>query len=136
MERQGTTSWKDELDGLLREGYSLWEETALPPVPEKERYAAGQALAEVFAGEKFLPLAAACQSFYWFRRLHAGPEGTTPAGILLGDYFFSRFSQCMIPLDSPRLVDAFAAFLTRDAQTGREDYLAFVRGLPAVVAPC
>lgn len=81
-------------------------------------------------------LEAACACFARFRELHAEPEQTAET-VLLGDYYFSLFSSHLIPLDSVPLIDAFAAYLKRDAVANpgydEEELAAFFQTLPAVL---
>ena len=81
-------------------------------------------------------LEAACACFKKFRQLHAEPVQTAET-VLRGDYYFSLFSSHLIPLDSVPLIDAFAAYLKRDAVAepgyDEEALAAFFRTLPAVL---
>lgn len=134
---------RDSVNNRLAEGYRLWEESGLPLPSGRERALASEALADAYAGPNAAELAAACQCFYYFRKLHGAAEEQPAGATLLGDYFFSRFSKYLIPLDSVPLTDAFADYLKNDirqkgaAQYGRTrdtEYTAFIRGLPAVLA--
>jgi hypothetical protein len=103
------------VDGRLKEGYSMWEETGLPPLGADERYAAADAVGAVYGGLHSGELAAACQCFRLFRALHTRSEEFPAVATLLGDYFFSQFSLLLIPLDNVRLTEAFSDFLATGA---------------------
>ena len=120
---------------LLAEGYHLWSESLLPELSLSERYIAAGEAERVYQGENAAEFSAACQCFYLFRKLHGMVADYPEWATLLGDYFFSQFSKNLIPLDSVALTDAFAAFLSADTQSalGLEEYLNFIRGLPAVM---
>jgi hypothetical protein len=104
-----------DADALLEEGFRLWDEAGLPPLGPKERRAAADAAGAVYLGPHPAAFAAACQCFYLFRALHRRAEAFPEAATLLGDYFFSRFSAHLIPLDSAALIRAFSDCLARDA---------------------
>lgn len=80
-------------------------------------------------------LEAACACFQRFRQLHA-EKAQTPETVLWGDYYFSLFSSYLIPLDSVPLIDAFSAYLKRDARAetvyDEKELAAFFETLPAV----
>lgn len=125
---------KKKAEVLLEEGYKIWESGKLPALPESEKNVALDVALSVCRCEKAVHFAAACQSFYLFRKLHAMVSEHPVWATLLGDYFFSLFSKNLIPIDSVRLTDEFAKFLSDDARipVDKESYLSFVRGLPAV----
>ena len=127
---------RDLVDAALEEGYILWELSGLPCLPTAERYIAADTLASCYNGPHAADLAAACQCFYCFRHLHSMAAEYPAWATLLGDYFFSRFSECLLPLDSVPLTDAFSAYLKSDAQSPGVDiaYLSFMRSLPAVLS--
>lgn len=131
----GGGSLREIIAGQLAEGYELWESTGIPPLPDKERYLASETSLSVYDGENAASLAVACQSFWLFRKLHGFSEEFPIHATLLGDYFFSVFSKNLIPLDSVELNGVFAKFLAGDTlePSGIDDYLEFVRGLPAIL---
>ena len=144
---------REAVDDLLAEGYAFWDNAGLPPISENDRYKVIDVAGLVYEGPHFRQFSAACQSFFLFRKLHnmmseIGLEYKVHT--LLGDYFFSQFSQNLIPLDSIPVIDAFAEYLKKDVcaeKTGKErcassigfnveelaDYIDFVKELPAVM---
>ena len=128
-------AFKREVKEHLDEGYRLWESTDLPAPEEPERYMISDALLAVYQGEHAGNLAALCQCFWLFRKLHGLTEENPVYATLVGDYFFSIFSKNLIPLDSVALNGEFARLLASDAQIpiGIDGYLEFVRNLPAVL---
>lgn len=126
---------KDIIDMKLAEGYRLWDESGIPMPLESERNMAVNELAHLYNGPYAPDLAAACQCFSFFRKLH-GMTGVSPTwATLLGDYFFSQFSKNIIPIDSVLLNDAFSHYLKNDIRSPGDDisYTAFIRTLPAVL---
>ena len=125
----------DDVRKLLEEGYKIWESSGMPMPPDSERYIASDALLSVYRGENAVELATACQCFRLYRRLHEMVGEYPIDATLLGDYFFSVFSKCIIPLDSVPVIDQFAVLLERDTQAAvsEEEYMSFVRGLPMVL---
>ncbi|MBR6349368.1 MAG: hypothetical protein IKR67_02360 [Lachnospiraceae bacterium] len=113
MEKLSKEFIHEEMDKRLGEGYSLWAEFLKDSAPEEYRYIGADAVMEGYDGRHTIDLASACQCFFWFRFLH---EQTDDKALLLGDYFFSRFSHWLIPIDSTPLIDAFSAYLKDDAQ--------------------
>ncbi len=132
------------IDSMLSEGYALWNGFGLEPLGDEELHFVPDRVYFCCSGRHRENLAAACQSFYLFRRLHfmteAGPEQTT----LLGDYFFSSFSRYLIPIDSTRLTDRFSEYLKQDAQEGaggrrafsKETYARFIREISGMEELC
>lgn len=126
---------RKKLDEMLSDGYRLMEETGLEPFAEEERYLALKACLPLDDEQKYLNLAAAGQCVYCFSVLHNRIEENETAATLLGDYFFSRFSHYLIPLDSRELIEAFSSYLqmdTKDCVDGKrifdkERYAAFLR---------
>ncbi len=122
---------------LLSQGYTLWESLGFPPLSQEEQEELPRLALEGFAHPHSQYLAAACQSFALFRTLHGKTEEGDPKAILLGDYFFGIFSQCLIPLDSTWLTLEFSKFLREDTEGGvdgpqafdKEAYGTFVKGL-------
>jgi len=126
---------EDKVRQLLAEGYTIWEASGLPTPTESERYTAADASLLAYSEENAEFLAAACQCFWLFRRLHEMSGQHPVYATLLGDWFFSAFSKSLIPLDSVELNDTFAELLAQDTQTSvsQEEYLRFVRRLPMVL---
>lgn len=120
---------------LLAEGYRMWSNSLLPELKYSECYVGSDAAACAYQGAYAIEFAAACQCFYLFRKLHGLVKEYPTWATLLGDYFFSQFSKHLIPLDSVQLTDSFSRYLTRDTQStqGNEEYLDFIRSLPAVI---
>ena len=134
------TELGQSVEKILEEGYGLWSESGIALPNAKERHLSADALAGLYDGEHAAELAAACQCFYYFRRHHAMTYKYPEWATLLGDYFFSQFSQNLISLDSVALTDAFADYLRNDtlltefdSLQGEEGYLEFIRRLPAVL---
>lgn len=106
-----------EVNALLSEGYQMWEGFGLPEPEEKEKRLVIETAVKSCEGGKFQKeYAAACLSFYLFRKLHEMSESAPETGTLLGDYFFSRFSHYLIPIDNTRLIDLFSEYLKTDAK--------------------
>lgn len=126
---------RGSVDKILAEGYRLWNGSSIQPPTVSERYIAADELACLYDGPNVVALAAACQCFYYFRKLHGMVREYPTWSTLLGDYFFSKFSKNLIPIDSVPLTDAFSAYLKNDIKSSRDvnDYIAFIRGLPAVL---
>lgn len=120
----------------LAEGFLFWRESGIGLPTDVERNLAADTLATLYHGPNAASLAAACQCFFYFRKLHGLIEQYPTWSTLLGDYFFSQFSKNLIPLDSVRLTDAFSEYLKRDVkqQGAVNDYIKFIRGLPAVLS--
>lgn len=122
---------------LLSQGYTLWESMGFPPLSQVEREEIPRLALEGNVHPNSQYLAAACQSFALFRTLHGKTEGGDPKAILLGDYFFGIFSQCLIPLDSTWLTLEFSKFLCEDTEGGvngqspfdKARYYAFIKDL-------
>jgi hypothetical protein len=114
-------------DEHLREGMSLWEDAGLPPFAEDEGRAAYDAAVAAYDGPFQIEFAAACRCFRLFLALHARAEEFPASATLLGDYFFSKFSSLLIPLDNVRLIEAFSDFLEKDASSNDAgDYIDFI----------
>lgn len=130
-----TSDLRTEVDKRLSEGYRLWNDSALPQLPVSERYLASDEIAAVYNGAYDAELAAACQCFYLFRKLHCMLQNSPAWATLLGDYFFSQFSKNLIPIDSVELTDSFSRYLTADTQSSfnTQEYLFFIRSLTVVL---
>ncbi|WP_178138524.1 hypothetical protein [Parasporobacterium paucivorans] len=109
---------QEKLEALLSDGYGMMAEMGMEPFGEEER----SLTAEIFCTypdiEKGLNLAAAGQCFYCFCSLHNRIEENETAATLLGDYFFSRFSHFLIPLDSRQLIEEFSLYLQEESKDG------------------
>ena len=124
---------------LLSEGYDFWDSLGFPPLNEAEREEIPNLVFASTNCEHVASLAAACQSFFLFRTLHNQMQQGSDKAILLGDYFFGIFSQCLIPLDNTQIIDEFAVFLRGDTQEGvrgstsfdKEAYCQFVKRMSA-----
>lgn len=126
---------KTQLEESLEEGCRMWEAFGCPHPEITKDFRVAETAAAACRQEAFrADYAAACQCFYLFRRLHRLVEDSPQTATLLGDYFFSRFSVHLIPIDSPRLIDRFSEYLktdTRKEAAGAEafdltQYLAFI----------
>lgn len=138
------SDFEARIDAMLSEGYVLWKGFGLGPLSEEDLHFVPDTVYFCCGSRHRENLAAACQSFYLFRKLHfmteAQPEQTT----LLGDYFFSRFSRCLIPIDSTGLTDRFSEYLKQDAQEGaggrrvfsKEAYARFIRDISGMEELC
>ena len=124
-----------EAGGLPAKGRMIWERSGLPPAQSDELTMISDAVLSVYRGENAECLAAACQCFWLFRKLHRLVSDHPVCATLLGDYYFSLFSKHLIPLDSAPLTDEFARLLMEDTQrpVGQADYIGFVKRLPKVL---
>lgn len=130
-------------EDLLAQGYQLWESLAFPPLTHEEKNQLPLLALEGTHHPHAHYFAAACQSFFLFRTLHGLAKDGQPTAILLGDYFFGIFSQCLIPLDSTWLTLEFSKFLRGDSEGGVDGtqsfdkvaYLSFVKGLACQLSP-
>ena len=111
----------------LSQGYTLWNELGFTPLTQKEREEIPLLVLEGCTHPHHHNLAAACQSFALFRTLHGKTAEGDPKAILLGDYFFGIFSQCLIPLDSTWLTLEFSKFLREDTEGGVDGHQPFDR---------
>ena len=129
------TELRDMVDKLLSDGYRLWNECGIRFPPVSECHVAADELAAVYDGPNAGELAAACQCFYFFRKLHGMVHDNPAWSTLMGDYFFSQFSKKLISLDNVPLTDAFSAYLKADirAPGGVTEYISFIRGLPTLL---
>lgn len=124
-----------ELNTLLCEGYRMWERFGLIPLNEMEKHTIlAQAVKSCKSDCHTKDYAAACQCFFLYRKLHHMVDDKPETATLLGDYYFSQFSQFLIPVDSPKLIDLFAEYLKNDTKVAAagntefdmENYLTFV----------
>ena len=125
-----------ELNNLLFNGYQMWDRFGCYPLNEMEKHIVlQQAVTSCRTDCHTKEYAAACQCFFLYRKLHYMVEEQPEAATLLGDYYFSKFSQFLIPIDSTRLIDLFSEYLKKDAKeaaAGSKEfdlnrYLAFVK---------
>ena len=129
---------------LLSEGCGFWADQGRAPLSREDREETPRLVLERREGDRGVHLAAACESFLLFRRLHHEAEEGDAAAILLGDYFFGLFSRCLIPLDSPWLIEQFSVFLREDTEKGvrgthgfdLERYRQFVKAVSGRLAVC
>lgn len=118
----------------LEQGYFLWERFGLEPLSEIEKYSISKYVFDFYKGRNKEDFAIACQCFYLFRKLHKAQGDKLDVETLLGDYFFSRFSHHIIPIDSTELIQEFSKYLSEDIlkevkgnqETGNDDYLKFI----------
>ncbi len=125
-----------EVNNLLSEGYEMWEGYGFVRLTEEEKIRVIETAADSCRIDRLKKdYGAACQSFFLFRRLHEMTEAEPERATLLGDYFFSRFSHHLIPIDSTRLIDLFSEYLKEDTKRWFEkgeklvlsEYLDFVK---------
>lgn len=111
----------DELNILLCEGYRMWDRFGCIPLNEEEKHVVvAQAVNACQTNAHTKEYAAACQCFFLYRKLHHMVEEQPEKATLLGDYYFSQFSQFLIPIDSPKLIDLFAEYLKNDTKMAVE----------------
>ncbi|MCL2391353.1 MAG: hypothetical protein FWC66_01930 [Oscillospiraceae bacterium] len=120
----------DDICLAVDEGLRMWEATM--PFPSgliSDRYAADP----MYSGENAKALSLVCQCFWLYRKLHEMVDDFPIHATLLGDYFFSIFSKCLVPLDSVMLTHEFARLLSQDTQSAisETDYSEFIRGISA-----
>lgn len=136
MERTVLQQVMAEAEALFEPERQIWERYGIIPSWEEERRRVMRCAANacengVFAAD----YTAACLCFYLFRKFHGMAEREPKRATLLGDYFFSRFSHHLIPIDNTRLIDLFSGYLKGDAKRAgkgdpvpdTEDYLEFIR---------
>ncbi len=116
----------DELNNLLCDGYVMWERFGCTPLNEMEKHAVlEQAVNACSTNTHTKEYAAACQCFFLYRKLHHMVEEQPEKATLLGDYYFSQFSQFLIPIDNTRLIDLFSEYLKNDAKSAAEGVMEF-----------
>lgn len=122
-------------DTFLEEGYAMAGEFGLSVPDRAERsHITGKVLSAMCDHQNAVRLAAACEAYYVYRKLHARRGEGVEAATLLGDYFFSAFSRLMLPFQDTWLLDRFSEQLRincvdsvkRGREIDIEDYLAFV----------
>lgn len=115
-----------ELDMLLCEGYKMWDCFGCNPLNEMEKHSViEQAVRACKTDCHTKDYAAACQCFFLFRKLHYGVGARPETATLLGDYYFSQFSQFLIPIDSPQLIDLFSEYLKKDTKQAADGATSF-----------
>ena len=132
-------AWKtwfwSAVEPMPEEGHwpEAWGDFGLPDYPEEDCREIARRAAAVYGGPYREEFAAACRDFYLYRYLHW--RSGWPEGVLLGDYYFSLFSQQLIPLDSVALTEAFSDYLADNtaAPLCLEDYLEFMEQLKGVM---
>lgn len=107
-------------DDYLKEEYGFLRELGLEFLHDFEKYQIPEYVQQVYVGPCLGHFAAACQCYYLFRRLHEKAELEPVRATLLGDYFFSRFSHHLIPVDSTLLIQRFSEFLTHQTECAAE----------------
>ncbi len=116
----------EELNILLCDGYRMWESFGCIPLNEMEKHVVlKQAVLACTKDEHTKEYAAACQCFFLYRKLHHTVDEQPETATLLGDYYFSQFSQFLIPIDSPKLIDMFSEYLkwdTKLAVSGNKEF--------------
>lgn len=123
---QNNLSPLDELNNLLCEGYQMWERFGCTPLNEMEKHKVlEQAVSACRSDCHTKNFAAACQCFFLYRKLHHMVEGQPETATLLGDYYFSQFSQFLIPIDSTRLIDLFSEYLKQDVKAAASGMMEF-----------
>lgn len=124
--KQNNLSPLDELNNLLCEGYKMWERFGCTPLNEMEKHAVlAQAVDACSTNTHTKEYAAACQCFFLYRKLHHMVETQPEKATLLGDYYFSQFSQFLIPIDNTRLIDLFSEYLMKDAKAAADGVTEF-----------
>ena len=110
-----------------------WDLSGLPAYPGEACRRIDAAARAVCKGALQADFSCACRTFYLYRWLHRNGQG--PQAVLLGDYYFSLFSQWLIPLDSVALTEAFSDYLAAGTQAPLTlaDYLSFIEQLKAVM---
>ena len=110
-----------------------WDLSGLPAYPSEDCQRIDAAAWAVCKGALQADFSAACRAFYLYRWLHQNGQG--PQAVLLGDYYFSLFSQWLIPLDSVALTEAFSDYLAAGTQVPLTlaNYLSFIEQLKAVM---
>jgi hypothetical protein len=130
-----------EVDALLEEGYVFWDELGFEALSERDKHQITDEVASVVKGKHLINFAAVCQCFYIFQRLHHMVEEEKENATLLGDYFFSRFSHHLIPIDSTKLIDRFSEFLSVQILEGvsgnnildKEHYKNFIKNISVLI---
>jgi hypothetical protein len=117
---------------MFTEGYTLCREQGIDLPPEERRQAVLDVARASFCGEHAEDFASACLAFFLFQDLHGRACEAPATTTLLGDYFFSRFSKHLIPIDSVPLIDAFSEYLAQCTSGTNEDYLAFIKTISGV----
>ena len=136
MEKAASQQVRAEVEALFGQSRQIWERFGIIPDSDEERLRVMDCAARACENRTLaVDYTAACLCFYLFRKLHGMTEREPERATLLGDYFFSRFSHHLIPIDNTRLIDLFSGYLKRDVKrVGKEGpsfdmegYLEFIR---------
>lgn len=123
------------IDKSLEQGHVIHKTYNKKELPENKKYAAADIVGENYTGRHLADLACAAQCLYWFFFLHSKEEISNEE-TLLGDYFFSRFSLHLIPIDSILLIDEFSGYIKRTAASEKfeeKQYLKFLENVHEVL---
>ena len=128
MDTRGNTG----IDQILKEAEMIWPQVDLGLNVRDERETVRSSAVSSCTGEFANDYADACECFYLFRIIHRMSEKDPAFAALTGDYFFSRFSHALIPVDSVPLIERFSDYLKADAKQSEKafdltEYLAFIR---------
>lgn len=124
---------KSSADEIFEEAASVWKQEEIPVISKRDRREIREtALSSVHHTEHGTFFADACECFYLFRIVHRYTQELPGWAVLTGDYFFSRFSHALIPIDNVELIDRFSDYLKKDAKADTREfdlaaYLAFIR---------
>lgn len=135
------TEFLEKVNINLKVGYELWEQFGFAEISIQEKNYIPDMIADIYKGRHASDLACACQCFYLFRKLHEEVEARPGEATLLGDYFFSRFSNHLIPIDSVSLTNGFSDYLKQEVLMevkGRNgfdmvEYEAFLHKIPELI---
>ncbi len=122
-----------EADEIFCEAEMVWGDENVPRIDQAVREQIREAAQSAVQNPAFAnDYADACEAFYLFRKLHSLADQMPAWAVLTGDYFFSRFSHALIPIDNVELIDRFSDYLKEDvkkieAEPDLDGYLAFVR---------
>ena len=119
------------IDEILKEAGQIWPNAVLSSRREEERRQVRR-FAVACAGSYQKEYADACECFFLFRVIHRMTDVDAGWSALTGDWFFSRFSKALIPIDSVLLIDRFSEYLTEDLMRSEqvfdmEGYMRFIR---------
>lgn len=131
----------EKVNTNLEFGYELWKQFGFTEIPKEEKNCIPEIIMEIYKGRHVSDLACACQCFYLFRKLHGDLDYDPAKATLLGDYFFSKFSFHLIPLDSVSLTNRFSDYLKQEilkevkVRNGfdMESYVEFLYQIPDLV---
>jgi hypothetical protein len=120
------------IDEILKEAAGIWPDSVLSEQEKQARQTIRRSAGEACKDRNAKYYADACECFYLFRVIHRMSDADPGWAALTGDYFFSRFSHALIPIDSVPLTDRFSDYLLADTVRHSqpfdlEDYLMFIR---------